>query len=51
MISKRSKACLHYLYSWIKYKCITVYIKNKKGGGAYIIVTKRTLHFKYVSKE
>ena len=32
----------------IKYKSITVYIKNKKGGrrGAYIIVSKGTLHLK-----
>ena len=28
-----------------------VYFKNKKGGGAYIIVSKETSHFKYVFKE
>ena len=30
---------------------IPVYIKNKKEGGAYVKVSKGTLHFKYVSKE
>ena len=34
-----------------KYKIVTVYIKNKKGVGAYIIISKRTLNFKYASKE
>ena len=61
MISKRSKVYVTYLYIQIKYKSITGYIKNKKsisfciknqkGGGAYIIVANRALHFKYIFKE
>ena len=51
MITKRSKVYVPYLYTRIKYKSITVYIKTKKGGGAYIILSKSTLHFKYISKE
>ena len=34
----------------IKYKSITFYIKKQKRTGAYIIVSKGALHFKYVSK-
>ena len=49
MTTKWSK--VPYFYERIKYKIITVYVKNKKGGGAYIIVPKGTLYFKYVSKE
>ena len=51
MITKRSKGYVPYLYTQIKYKRLTVHIKNKKGGSAYIIVSKETPHFKYVSKE
>ena len=51
MISKRSKVYVPYLFMQIKYKSITGYIKNQKGGGAYIIVPKGTLRFKYVYKE
>ena len=51
MIIKRSKVYVTYLYTQIKYKSITVYIKNKKCGGAYIIVSKGTLHFKDICKE
>ena len=40
MITKRSKYFMPHLYTGIKYKGITVYIK-KKG----------TLYFKYVPKE
>ena len=39
------------LYQRIKYKNITVYIKNKKGRGVYSIVPKRNICFKYVCKE
>ena len=39
------------LYQRIKYKNITVYIKNKKGRGAYIIALKGNLFFKYACKE
>ena len=35
----------------LKYKRIPVYVKHKKVAGAYIIISKGTLHFKYVSKE
>ena len=34
MITKRSKVHVSYLYTWMKYKSITVYIENKTGGGA-----------------
>ena len=51
MITKRSKAHVPYLYTHIKYKITTVYIKNNKGAGAYIIVSKGTPLFKYVSKK
>ena len=51
MITKRSKVYVPYLYAWIKYKSITVYIKNKKGGGSYIIISKGTVQYWYVSKE
>ena len=50
MITKRSNAYVTYLYTQIKYKSIPVYINNKKGGGAYIIASKGSPHFKYVSK-
>ena len=46
MITKRSKVYVPYLYARIKYKSKPVYIKNKKGGGAHIIIWKGTLHFK-----
>ena len=39
-----------FVYMQIKYNSLTAYIKIKKGG-AYIIVSKRTLQFEYVSKE
>ena len=39
------------LYTEIEYKKVNVYIKNKTGGGNWIIVSKGTLHFKYVHKE
>ena len=51
MIIKRSKAFEPYLYTWIKCKNIPIYINSKKGGCAYMIVSKETLPFKYVSKE
>ena len=51
MITKRSKVYAPYLYAQIKYKSIPVYIKNKKRGVAYIIISKETVQFKYVSKE
>ena len=35
---------------FIYYQSVTVYTKNKKER-SYIIVSKKTLHFKYVSKE
>ena len=35
----------------LKYKNIPAYLKNKKGVGAYVIISKETLHFKYVYKE
>ena len=44
MITKTSTGYAPYLYTQIKYKSITVYIKNKKGGSAYIIVSKGTPH-------
>ena len=40
-----------YLYIKIKYKSITVYIKNTARGGDKIIMLKGTFHFKYVLKE
>ena len=43
MITKRSKGYVPHLYTWTKYKRITVYIKNKTGEGTH--------HFKYVPKE
>ena len=43
MIIKRSKGYVLHLYTRVKYKSMTVYIKNKTGEG--------TLHFKYVPKE
>ena len=50
MITKRAKVYASYLYTRIKYKGITVYIKNQKWS-AYIIVSKGTLHFKYFSEQ
>ena len=44
MIIKISKVYVPYLYAWIKYNS-TVYIKNKKGGGAYVMVSKETIYF------
>ena len=41
IIAKRSKGYVPHLYTWIKYKRITVYIKKAREG---------TLHFKYVPK-
>ena len=43
MITKRRKGYVPRLYTRIKYKSITVYIKSKTREG--------TLHFKYVPKE
>ena len=43
MITKRSNVYVPHLYTWTKYKSITVYIKNKTGEGTH--------HFKYVPKE
>ena len=40
-INKRSKVCMRYLYTQVKYKSITVYTKAKEGGGAYIIASKK----------
>ena len=48
MIINWSNVYVPYLYMWIKFKCMHVYIKSKKGWGAYIKVSK-TLLFKYVS--
>ena len=45
MITIRSKVRVTYLYTRIKYKSITVYIKTKKRRGAYIVLSKRALHF------
>ena len=46
MITKRSKAYAPYLYVRIKVqKSIPIYVKSKKGVGAYILISKRTLHF------
>ena len=51
MITKRSKVYVSYLYMWVKYKSVTVYMKNeKKKSCLHITVSKGTLHFKYVSK-
>ena len=49
MITKSSEVCVPCLYMWIKEKSVN--IKTKKREGAYIIVSKRTLHFEYVSIE
>ena len=46
-----TKSFVSYFYMQIKYKSIIVYIKNKKRRNAYIMVSKGTLQFKYVSKE
>ena len=35
MLTKRPNVYALYLYTQIKCKSLTVYIKNKKGGGAY----------------
>ena len=51
MIIKRSKVYVTYLYIQIKYKSITVYVNNKTRGGDKIIVSKGTLHLKYVPNE
>ena len=45
-ITKTSKVYLPYLYTQIKYKSIIVYM-----GGAYVVVSKGTCHFKYAFKE
>ena len=50
MISKWSKFYVAYLYMWIKYKSITVYISNRKGGGGYIKASKGIFLFKYVKE-
>ena len=50
MITKRWKGYVSYLYTWIKYKSITVYNENETGGGTLAIVSKGSLHYKYVSK-
>ena len=47
MVTKRSKVYTPCLYMQIKCKSMTVYIKNKKGGGGHIIVLKGTCHFKF----
>ena len=51
IITKRSKVYITYLYRWKKYKSIPVCIKNKKGWGTFIIVSKWTLESEYVSEE
>ena len=51
MVTKGSEFYVPYLFMQIKYKSITVYIKNKKGGATYIIVLKWALYFEYISKE
>ena len=51
IITKRSKVYVLYLYVQIEYKSITVYIKNKIGGCAYIIVLQGTVHLEYISKK
>ena len=33
-MTKRSKVYVSYLYTWMKYKSITVYIESKIGAGA-----------------
>ena len=50
MVTKRSKVYVPYLFMLTKCKNVTIYIKNKKNGGAYIIAPKRNLHFKYISQ-
>ena len=51
MIIESSKGYVPYFYTQMKYKSITVYTKNKTGGSDSIIVSKRTLHFKYAHEE
>ena len=42
MITKvLQKVSVSYLYTQIKYRSIYVYIKNKKGRGAYIMLLKK----------
>ena len=45
MITKRLNVYVPYLYAEIKYKSVPVHIKSKKRGGAYIIISKATVHF------
>ena len=45
MTTKRSKVYVPYLYLPLKYKSIHVCIKIKEGWGAYIIISKGTVHF------
>ena len=47
MIAKRLTGYVQYFYSKIKYKSATVYIEKKTVGGAWIMLSKQTLHFKY----
>ena len=42
-MTKKSKGYVPHLYTQIKYKSITTYMKNKTG--------EETLHLKYVPKE
>ena len=46
MITKRPEVCVPYLYMQMR-KVQPFILKTEKGGGPYIIVSKRTLHFKY----
>ena len=51
MIIKRLNAYVLIFIRELKYRSVPAYVKNKKGVGAYIIISKGTLHFEYVSKE
>ena len=50
MITKRTKGYVSYLYTQIKYKSKLFNIKIKQGE-VIKLVSKETLHFKYVPKE
>ena len=50
MIIKRLNVYVPIFVRELKYKRIPAYVKNKKGVGAYIIISKGTILFKYVSK-
>ena len=45
MITERLKLYVPYFYMKMKYKFVTVRIKNKKGGAAYLTVSKGTQIF------